>query len=446
MPKSQVLRPLSEERITGNRNKHSREEIAASAEASLQPTPRAYQIPLSNLKPWAQQPRQEIDVESLRELAASIATSGVLEPLVVRRDPEQPGDYIVIAGHRRLAASQIVAGAENPQERARVVTLPTIVRDVDEATAYALSLVENLQRKDLSSKELLDAVVQLHDVYDWNGAKIARETGRNQSYVNRLIKVGHTERLYQLVVAQRLSPTAAGHLVRLSSEGQHAVITWLEEDRDREITVDDTLRFIANEGARRDAMADPIPILERLGGDVTLTTHSHSESIAVQSAVISPSIAPRPMGSDLTDYATPDRDSASDQEVHVITDSTIDPLVAASLPWKETQTTTPSATEGRSIAHAPSVISPQLVPLPNGEDARTVTVTEHQRRLTASGEGVRVEDVSVDRLARDIIVFVQERPRLGTGQRERLLAACAELGLLIGRDDVMRRMDEARRT
>ncbi len=93
-----------------------------------------------------------MDAESLRELAASIGVSGVLEPLVVRRDPETPDGYLLIAGHRRLAAAQLVASGDDIAARGHVMTLPCLVRDLDDDAAYALSLVENLQRKDLSAR------------------------------------------------------------------------------------------------------------------------------------------------------------------------------------------------------------------------------------------------------------------------------------------------------
>lgn len=258
MPKSPVTAPLSEERVLGNRNQHTPAQIADTAEQGLKPTPRAYQIPLARLKPWAIQPRQDMDAESLRELANSIAVSGVLEPLVVRRDPAMPGDYLLIAGHRRLAAAQIVSGDDDLEARRRVATLPCLVRDLDDAAAYALSLVENLQRKDLSAHELLDAVLHLNQVYGWRKARIARETGRNDSYIGRLINIGQHLRLRPLVAGERLSPTAAGHILRLSASGQDILISRLEKDASVTLSVADVLRSIDNEEAGRAACDDGI--------------------------------------------------------------------------------------------------------------------------------------------------------------------------------------------
>lgn len=121
------------------------------------------------------------DLGDLSELAASIAASGVLEPLVVARDTE--GETIILAGHRRTAAA-IKAGAE---------TVPVIYRDdltgdIDQLTVV---LSENLHRRGLNDAEVVRAVQQMIDLGE-SGASIARRTGLAKSRTTRLARVARS--------------------------------------------------------------------------------------------------------------------------------------------------------------------------------------------------------------------------------------------------------------
>ena len=88
-------------------------------EYGLDAIPNGFLIPLERLHPWAEQPRKVFDEKEMGELTRSVAAGGVIQPLVVRRHPDQPGYYIVVAGHRRLLAARRVHGSEDPDERAR---------------------------------------------------------------------------------------------------------------------------------------------------------------------------------------------------------------------------------------------------------------------------------------------------------------------------------------
>jgi len=412
MPKSPVAQPLSEHRLLGNHNQHTPQEIAESAERGLKPTPRAYQIPLTRLKPWAIQPRQEMDPEGLRELAASIAVSGVLEPLVVRRDPDVLGGYLLVAGHRRLAAAQLVAGGEDTEARQRVTMLPCLVRDLDDEEAYALSLVENLQRKDLSARELLDAVLHLHQVYGWRKVRIARETGRNESYVGRLINVGQHSRLRPLVSSDRLSPTAAGHVLRLSRAAQDVLMSRIEDDGQVAISVADVLRFIDNEEARRDAFDDTPP-------------RPYVHDALTRGAVIRE-----------VEQLTED-DSVISQSRRGAQIPRSEDVRLPSSPQEGAPKSVISQTEddGPHLADAAREEAPPLPRIesrdPSPLEGRRVPVKEHTRLIAGSAPPT---DDAVTGLARDILVFTQTYRSLTSGQRARLLPACTALVTLIGPD------------
>lgn len=104
-------------------------------------------IPVSDIRPSPYQPRREFDDAKLRELADSMRESGLLQALTVRRvrqlDVTATADYELIAGERRLRAAQLL---EWP-------TIPAVVKEIDDAAAHTLALIENLQRNDLSPLE-----------------------------------------------------------------------------------------------------------------------------------------------------------------------------------------------------------------------------------------------------------------------------------------------------
>ncbi|MEZ0322104.1 MAG: ParB/RepB/Spo0J family partition protein [Thermus sp.] len=110
--------------------------------------PASSMVPLSELVPRSQ-PRRRFEEASLRDLAESIQAHGVLEPLLVR--PKGDGKYEIIAGERRYRAAQMAGLAE----------VPAVVLEVDEKTAAALALVENLQREDLNPYEETLGVLDL---------------------------------------------------------------------------------------------------------------------------------------------------------------------------------------------------------------------------------------------------------------------------------------------
>ena len=443
MPKSPVARPLSEGRVLGNRNQHTPQEIAESAERGLKPTPRAYQIPLARLKPWAIQPRQEMDAESLRELAASIAVSGVLEPLVVRRDPETPGGYLLIAGHRRLAAAQLVASGDDDAARGSVETLPCLVRDLDDDAAYALSLVENLQRKDLSARELLDAVLYLHQVYGWRKVRIARETGRNESYIGRLINVGQHQRLRALVAGDRLSPTAAGHVLRLSTSAQDALMARIEEGVLPTVSVVDVLRFIDNEEAGRDAFDDVAPsrITHRDAARATPLVGEPDAVEGVEGPVEGRALSP---GSAHADVPAPSQGTARESVISQSGASTDTDPDSASAPESVSRLVddgTASMLAPRA-GNGPRPADADMGATPTPGEGRRVPVKEHPRLIAGAADGAFPDDGIVTGLARDILAFAQSHRALTPGQRARLVPACAALVSLVGPDAVRAHLAE----
>lgn len=135
------------------------------------------ELPLAKIRPAEGQPRKTFYQESLEELAASIAERGVLEPIVVRPMPNQPGLFEIIMGERRFRASRL-AGKE---------TIPAIVRDLSDEDAAADALLENFQREDLNPVEKARAVEGLLQFMSYE--KVCKTLGVSDSTLRRLLEL-----------------------------------------------------------------------------------------------------------------------------------------------------------------------------------------------------------------------------------------------------------------
>ena len=134
------------------------------------------ELPLDRIQPGAYQPRTQFEGERLRELADSIEAQGVIQPIVVRQAAD---DYEIIAGERRWRAAQL-AGLE---------TIPVIIREVDDETAVALALIENIQRENLNPLEEANALKQLVDDFSLTHQEAASAVGRSRSMVSNLLRL-----------------------------------------------------------------------------------------------------------------------------------------------------------------------------------------------------------------------------------------------------------------
>lgn len=126
---------------------------------------------ISAIEPLSGNPRKRFDESALEELAASIATRGVIQPIIVR--PMGGGKYQLVAGERRWRAAQ----------KARLHEIPALVRDLSEREVMALALIENLQREDLNPVEEARAYQRLAEEEGMTQAEIARMVEKSRSHV-----------------------------------------------------------------------------------------------------------------------------------------------------------------------------------------------------------------------------------------------------------------------
>jgi ParB family chromosome partitioning protein len=138
-------------------------------------------IALDLLQPGKYQPRRDMHRETLEELAASIRTQGVLQPITVRPVSSGGGAtrYEIIAGERRWRATQI-AGLDE---------IPVIVRDVDDEGAAAIALIENLQREDLNPLEEAEGLKRLIDQFELTHQEAATAVGKSRAAVSNLLRL-----------------------------------------------------------------------------------------------------------------------------------------------------------------------------------------------------------------------------------------------------------------
>ena len=134
-------------------------------------------VPIDEIRPNPEQPRDHFDAEELRSLSASIERFGILQPLTVRR---HEGRYVIIAGERRFRAAGLAGLTE----------VPVIVREADSGREQLeLALVENLQRADLDAVEEAKGYQRLLDEYTYTQEEVARAVGKNRSTIANAVRL-----------------------------------------------------------------------------------------------------------------------------------------------------------------------------------------------------------------------------------------------------------------
>lgn len=136
-------------------------------------------LALDLLEPNPYQPRMTIEPEALEELAVSIRSHGVLQPLLARPDPKRGGRFHLIAGERRWRAAAL----------AGVHEVPVIVREMSDADAAAVALVENLQREDLNPMEEAEGYSRLVDEMGMTQDGLAQAVGKSRAHITNMVRL-----------------------------------------------------------------------------------------------------------------------------------------------------------------------------------------------------------------------------------------------------------------
>jgi len=151
----------------------SRAEGEASGEDRLRGV---REIEIGRIRPNPSQPRVHFDEESIAELADSISERGVLQPVLLRPDGE---NFQLVAGERRWRAAQ----------RARLHTIPAIVREIDDSTSAEIALIENVQRQDLNAIEEAEGYRKLIGTYGHTQDEVANLVHKSRSHISNLLRL-----------------------------------------------------------------------------------------------------------------------------------------------------------------------------------------------------------------------------------------------------------------
>ena len=163
----------------------------------------------SVLQPGKYQPRTSMDKEPLAELAESIKTRGVMQPILVRQI--SGGNYEIIAGERRWRAAQ-VAGLQE---------VPALIREVDDDAALAMSLIENIQREDLNPLEEALGIQRLIKEFNMTHQAAGEALGSSRSSISNLLRLlSLPDSVQKLMMQGRLDMGHARALLALSSTKQ----------------------------------------------------------------------------------------------------------------------------------------------------------------------------------------------------------------------------------
>jgi len=213
----------------------SAEASGSASGGALQPGDTLRMLAVERIRRSTYQPRRIFGQDALRELADSLKAQGMIQPVIVR---PFAGAFELIAGERRWRAAQLAGFAE----------IPAIVRDMEDRTVAAVSLIENIQREDLNPLEEAQALTRLCDEFGMTHAAVAESIGRSRAAVSNLMRLielhdevkvlvdkgeldmGHARALLrapkseqpalaQRVVKQALTVRAIERLIRVAADG-----------------------------------------------------------------------------------------------------------------------------------------------------------------------------------------------------------------------------------
>lgn len=239
-------------------------------------------VPLDQItaNPW--QPRTHFDNEKLNELAESIKHHGILQPLVVTKEFD---NYQLIAGERRLKAAEILGLDE----------VPVIVKEVSDRDKLELSIIENIQRRDLNPLETANSYKRLMDEFGLTSDEIAEQVGKGKSTVANFLRLLKLPIVVKEALAKGEITFSHAKLI-LSRSSKEEQVKLFKEIKKKDMTVSelDEINKKASLKARKEKPRDPVlaswedKLTKSMGakvninkrgekGFVKINFHSHSE-------------------------------------------------------------------------------------------------------------------------------------------------------------------------
>ncbi|MBT0586720.1 ParB/RepB/Spo0J family partition protein [Alteromonas oceanisediminis] len=216
-------------------------------------------LPIEFLRPGKYQPRKDMSPEALEDLASSIRSQGVIQPVVVRPIDDQT--FEIIAGERRWRAAQL-AGLD---------IIPCLIKDVPDESAVAIALIENIQREDLNAMEEAQALDRLMVEFALTHQEVAEAVGKSRTTVTNLMRLNHLNADVKLLVEH--GDIEMGHARALLALEGDAQSQAAQHVSGKGLTVRDTEKLVKRllEPAKPAAPKTVDPDVQRLSNRISET-------------------------------------------------------------------------------------------------------------------------------------------------------------------------------
>jgi ParB family chromosome partitioning protein len=245
-------------------------------------------LPVTRIQAGKYQPRTRMDDGSLSELAASIKSQGIMQPVLVRPVEGQGSiGYEIIAGERRFRAAQL-AGLDE---------IPVLVREVDDQNAAAMALIENIQREDLNPLEEAQGIARLISEFDFTHEQAANAVGRSRSAVSNLLRlVNLAQPVQTMLMAGDIDMGHARALLAVDAASQIALANQVIAKR---LSVRETEKLVARTMEEQNAPAAAARQKEK-SGDIVRLEEELSDRLATPVAF---KMGPKGKGQMIIDFA-----------------------------------------------------------------------------------------------------------------------------------------------
>ncbi|MUK88141.1 nucleoid occlusion protein [Ornithinibacillus sp. L9] len=224
------------------------------------------EIPVQSIEPNRYQPRSIFNEEKIKELAQTINTHGMIQPIVVRKIDEDR--YEIIAGERRWRAVQSLGWEK----------VSAIVRDMSDTQTASVALIENLQREELTVIEEAVAYAKLLEMHSLTQEALAQRLGKNQSTIaNKLRLLKLPEAVQQALLNKHITERHARALIKLDEEEKQLKL--LQEIMEHDLNVKQTEERIANLNQSKEKQKKKRPKLKGINKDIRIAMNTIRQSL-----------------------------------------------------------------------------------------------------------------------------------------------------------------------
>ena len=222
-------------------------------------------ISIAKLRPSPLQPRRVFDKNSINELAESIKSKGLIQPILVRPSNTNEGDYEIIAGERRWRAAQA----------AQLHKIPAVIRNLNDAESLEMAIIENVQRSDLSPIEEAAGYKKLMESYNHTQEQLSEVVGKSRSHIANIIRLLSLPQSIQDMISQ--GSISSGHARAIMNSAFPEQLAEKIINENLSVRATEALVKEKKEGPKKVKLKDPDTIdLEKkltdiLGLDVTIS-------------------------------------------------------------------------------------------------------------------------------------------------------------------------------